>query len=96
MKKRLKHIDPLQLGKVLAALYGCISLIIVPFIIIFALLAANSGHGSSFPGIILLIFVPILYAAMGFIAGLITAALYNLLAAFTGGIHFTLEDLPPT
>ena len=95
MKKRLKHIDPLQLGKVLATLYGCLSLIIVPFIIVISLVAANSGHGSAFPGIILLIFVPVIYAVVGFVGGVIMAALYNLLAAFTGGIHFTLEDVPP-
>ena len=95
MKKRLKHIDPLQLGKVLAALYGCLSLIVVPFILVFSLVASQAGHGSAFPGVLLLIFVPVLYAVLGFVAGVIMAVLYNLLAAFTGGIHFTLEDLPP-
>ena len=95
MKKRLKHIDPLQLGKVLAALYGCLSLIVVPFIIIFALVASHTGNGSAFPGVVLLIFVPVLYAIVGFVGGVIMAVLYNLLAAFTGGIHFTLEDVPP-
>ena len=95
MKKRLKHIDPLQLGKVLAALYGCISLLVVPIMLIVTLVTTNARHGSVFPGILLLLFIPFLYAGLGFIGGLISAALYNLLAAFTGGIHFTLEDLPP-
>ena len=95
MKKSLKNIAPLQLGKVLGALYGCVSLIIVPFVILAAFVMPKGDHGSAFPGLLFLIFIPVIYAIIGFVGGIITAAIYNLLASFTGGIHFTVEDVPP-
>ena len=96
MTKRLQHIAPLQLGIVLAALYGAISLIFVPFILIFSAIGAKTGNSSGIfaGGMIFIIFIPVLYATMGFIGGIITAAIYNLLAKWTGGIEFTFVDPP--
>jgi hypothetical protein len=90
MKKRLTHVAPLQLGIVLGALYGIVSLIFVPFI----LLAALFGRGFHLGGI-LLIFLPILYAIGGFIGGVISAAVYNLIAKWTGGVEFTTTEVSP-
>jgi hypothetical protein len=39
----------------------------------------------------LLIFAPILYAAMGFLTGLIGALVYNLAASWLGGIEVEVE-----
>jgi hypothetical protein len=96
MTKRLQHIAPVQLGIVLATLYGAISLIIVPFIILFFLFGAKSqSNAGGFPGgIFAIILIPLLYAGAGFIGGIIVAAVYNLLARFSGGIEFTLADVP--
>jgi hypothetical protein len=88
MKKRLASISPLQLGIVLGVLYGAISLIIVPFL----LLGAIFGHAGF--GIIFAIFFPVIYAVAGFIGGVITAFVYNLVAQWTGGIEFTTTDAP--
>jgi hypothetical protein len=88
MKKRISRVSPLQQGIVLGVLYGLLSLIAVPFIIIASIL----GHGGV--GIIFAIFIPIIYAIAGFIAGVITALVYNLVAMWTGGIEFTLTDVP--
>ncbi len=99
MKKRLARISPLQLGIVLAVLYGLLSLIVfVPMGLLF------SGHHSvgsatsatpafPFSGIFLLA-MPVLYAIMGFISGVIGAAVYNVVAKFTGGIEVTVTDAP--
>ena len=72
MKKRIQHIAPLQLGIVLATLYGALSLICVP-VIIFYSLAAKSQNSSGFfaGGILFIILSPLLYAAAGFIGGII-------------------------
>ncbi len=42
-------------------------------------------------GIFALILFPILYAIIGFIAGAISAALYNLVAGIVGGIEIDVE-----
>jgi|HubBroStandDraft_2_1064218.scaffolds.fasta_scaffold98041_2 hypothetical protein len=87
MKKRLTHISPLQAGIVQAVLCGVISLIAVPFIIIVGLM-----HGGI--GAVLAIFLPIVYAVGGFIAGVISAFAYNLVAKWTGGLELTFTDVP--
>ena len=109
MIKRIQHIAPVQLGAVLAVLYGMLSLIVVvPFFLIYTFLAPHnltftSGSGqiattpvqSAFPfGLAFVIFIPFLYAAGGFIGGIIAAVVYNIVARFTGGIEFTLTDAP--
>ncbi len=86
--KVIKRIAPLQLGKMLAVLYGLISIVIVPFMIIGSLTEKNASHTK----IIFFIFLPLLYIAGGYIAGTIGAALYNLCAKIAGGIKITLED----
>jgi hypothetical protein len=56
---------------------------------------AMPAHGAVSMGVALLlaIFVPCVYAALGFILGIISAAIYNLIAMLTGGIEFTVEDV---
>ena len=88
MKKRITHVSPLQQGIVLAVMYGLLSLIAVPFIII-GMLLNHGGFGAIFA-----IFLPIVYAIAGFIVGVITAFIYNLVACWTGGIELTLTDVP--
>ncbi len=88
MKKRLTYVSPLQLGIVLAVLYGVISLIIVPFLILGAIFG-HAGFGAVFA-----IFFPVIYAAVGFIGGVITAFVYNLVAKWTGGVEFVTSDTP--
>jgi len=110
MIKRIQHIAPLQLGIVLAVLYGILSIIIaVPLFLVFALVQPHNmtftpGSGpvimppapGAFPfgGIVLVILLPDFYATGGFIGGVIAAAIYNVVARFTGGIEFTLADAP--
>jgi hypothetical protein len=44
--------------------------------------------------IVFLVGLPIAYAIMGFIFGVIAAAVYNLIAGWTGGLEFTFSDPP--
>ena len=87
MKKRLAYVSPLQLGIVLGVLYGIIALIFVPFILIAALFGIKGGGG------IFAIFIPVIYAVVGFIGGVISAFVYNLVAKWTGGVEFTTEEV---
>ena len=93
MKKQLTRIAPLRAGIVLATLYGLLSLIIVPFFLLAAVFGGRSG--SPLPaifGVGFAIMMPVMYAAVGFVGGLISAALYNVIAHFTGGFELEFRD----
>src|SRR5262249_13385377 len=99
--RRIKRISPLQAGKMCCALYGCLGLIALPFLLLAGALGAfaQQAHGSQgAPAAIIggmfcamAILVPIFYAIMGFLIGVIGAAIYNLLAAWIGGIEVGVE-----
>jgi hypothetical protein len=86
MKKQLTYIAPLRAGIVLCALYGLLSLIITPFILLAVVFGGKGGAG-------FVILLPLLYTGAGFLAGVIGAALYNLIAGWTGGFEIELGDL---
>jgi hypothetical protein len=101
IKKRLVRIGPLQLGKMLAALYGAMGLIFIPFFGIFALIGAFAPNNANMPpfsgaafagfGIGMMILFPLIYALMGFVIGIVGAAIYNLFAKWIGGIEVEVE-----
>lgn len=105
MQVRLKRVAPFQAGKVLAALYGTMSLIIVPFMGFFMLLtsfAARAQHGGAgappLPlmfgfGIGFIVVLPFFYAAMGFVTGCLGAWFYNFLTKWVGGFEFEVENM---
>jgi hypothetical protein len=99
MKKRLTNVNPVKLGITLGIIYGIMSLIfIIPFfLIVSAVGAAGAKNGAQtlpvfFTGAFM-IFLPIIYAVLGFIGGVIVAFIYNLVAKWTGGVEFTTEEV---
>jgi hypothetical protein len=94
MIKRISRIAPLQLGIVLAVLYGALAVIFVPFILLGTALSAHNNGAFHGLGAAFAILIPIIYAILGFVGGVISAAIYNLIARFTGGIEMTLSDVP--
>lgn len=95
VKRRIKRIAPLQLGKMLALLYGIIGLIFIPFFLFMTAFSsqmpADQRTGVMAMGVGMAIAAPILYAVFGFIGGIIGACIYNLLAKFAGGIEVEVE-----
>jgi hypothetical protein len=104
MKRRIKRITPLQAGKVLGVLYGCMGLIFLPLFALAALAGAfaqSAQHAqggleapAALVGGMMLgfgIMMPIFYAVFGFIFGVISAAIYNLIARWIGGIEVEVE-----
>ena len=70
------------------------ALVVVPIMSL-----APAGTPNAFPagmrsvlGVGGFIFLPILFAVVGFIGGLITALVYNLVARWTGGFEFRVEQ----
>jgi hypothetical protein len=95
MKKQLTHIAPLRAGIVLGVLYGLLGLVFVPFFLLASFIGSkNAPGGSAFFGVFGLLF-PVFYAVAGFIGGIIAAAIYNLVAKWTGGLEFEVQDVPP-
>jgi ABC-type phosphate transport system permease subunit len=106
MTRRLKRIAPVKFGMVVGIIYGLISLIIVPFFLLFAglsTLAALLGNHSNdsantaggivglIVGCIFVVFIPVLYAVLGGLMGMLAAWLYNVVAGWIGGIEFEVE-----
>ena len=104
MERRIKRIAPLQAGKMLGLLYACMGLIFLPFIALAALAAAfaqqaqRAQGGSAAPVAVATglmigfgIMLPVVYGVMGFVFGVIGAAIYNLIASWIGGIKVEVE-----
>jgi hypothetical protein len=94
-KRRIKRFSPLQLGKMLAVLYGLMGLIFLPFFLIASLvsshLPAHQRVGVMALGIGFAVCFPFIYAAMGFVFGVIGAWIYNIVARWIGGIEVEVE-----
>jgi hypothetical protein len=93
--RTVKRIAPLQLGKMLAVLYGIMGLLFMP---LFLIMSAFSSHmpagqrGGMMPfGAGFAIAMPIMYAAMGFVFGALGALIYNVVAKWVGGIEVEVE-----
>ncbi len=100
----VKKFGVLSAGKVLGALYALLGLIIGAFTALFSLLGAaigaagaesTEGAGAALGGVFIgvgsIIFFPLFYGILGFIGGLLSAFLYNLIAGLIGGVKIELE-----
>lgn len=85
----LKHIDPLQAGKVLGVLYILFGLIVLPFAFVAAVLEGDPEAGGYIIGTV--VGMILIYALGGFIGGLLMAFLYNVVAKISGGMRFDFE-----
>lgn len=95
IKRRIKRIAPLQLGKMLAVLYGIMGLLFLPLFLIMSGVAAQvpaeQRVGIMAFGMGFALFMPIMYAAMGFVFGALGALLYNVVAKWIGGIEVEVD-----
>jgi hypothetical protein len=92
MKRRLTRVAPLRTGVVLGILYGIGGLIAAPFFLIAAVLGSHGAASGVVGGVAFAALLPIMYAVMGFLSGVIGAALYNLVVKWTGGLEFEVSD----
>ena len=101
----LKRIGPLSLAKISGILYAILGLVAGFFFAAMAFIGAAIGSNfdggrGAFPGILIgvvaIFAAPILYGLMGFLTGLVTAAIYNLLAGMIGGVEMEFEEKSAT
>jgi hypothetical protein len=102
----IKKIGIWSLGKVLGVVYALLGLVIGLFVALIALLGAVLGAGSAGTeegvagalgfgvagGVGALVVLPLMYGFLGLIAGLLTALVYNIVAALIGGIKVELTE----
>ena len=104
MTRRIKRIAPLQAGKMLGALQACMGLLFLPFFALAGVVGTFAQHvpqaqNSAAPPPALFagmmfgfgMLLPIFYGVMGFVFGIIMAAIYNLFARWIGGIEVDVE-----
>jgi hypothetical protein len=107
MVTRLRHIAIVQFALVAAVLYALIGVLIgLAWWLVLSpiMMAGVKTSGVSAPGVAVMtglgffaiLIFPIMYGILGFIAGLLYAALYNLAARWTGGFELTLDQIPTT
>lgn len=94
-KRRIKRIAPLQLGKMLAVVYGIMGLLFVPFFLVMSLVSphmpAQQRVGLMAMGMGFAVLAPVLYAVMGFVFGALGALIYNVVAKWIGGVEVEVE-----
>ena len=104
-KLRIKKLGILSVAKIYAAIMLVVSLLIsIPYGLIIMVFGVGmmatgkgggllAGGGSIVAGLLVMIVLPIIYAAFGFGFGALGALLYNLFARFVGGIEIEVENI---
>jgi hypothetical protein len=94
MRYEVEQIDPMSLGTIAGVLYGAMGLLSWLFIPFFLLLPMDdAGAAVAMGGMtIFFLLMPLFYAVIGFIGGLVIAAVYNLWAKHFGGLRLTLKS----
>ncbi len=99
----VRRIGVVSLAKISTLLYGILGLVLGAVFSLIALLfsaAFRSEEGAADPftmmfGAASIVWMPILYACIGFVGAVIGAALYNLAAAWVGGVELELREPGP-
>ena len=101
MRQELKRVDPLRAANIGALVYGLLmsafALIFLPFFLLATILAPSEGLGVAGPFFVILmvVFYPVMGVVMGWISGLLTSAIYNLVVRWSGGLLLEFDVVPP-
>jgi hypothetical protein len=93
----IKRIGPVSCGKIAGTLYAIVGIVFGGIVSVIALaggLGANSSRGAGVAamfGVGAILVLPVLYGGIGFVATLIGAWLYNLVAGLVGGVEVDLQ-----
>lgn len=89
----IKRVGVLRLAIFQSAMMAAFGLFAGLIVMMFGAMLRNSGAGMAgmIGGVGAVIVFPIIYGIIGFIAGAVGGALYNLVASFVGGIEIEVE-----
>ena len=94
----VRRIGAVSAAKVSGVLYAAIGFVVGCFFALLSLLGiavsrdAGGALSSAFFGVGAVVLLPLFYGGLGFVATLVMAALYNLIAGWVGGIEVELEQ----
>ncbi len=94
----VRRVGPLSVAKVAGVLYGLMGLIFGAIISAISLVGgalAPKGDGGMIGmlfGAAAIVVLPIFYGLLGFVMSLVSAALYNLVASWVGGVELDLSS----
>ena len=98
MRKVVRRIGVLSIGKLAGLLYASLGLIIGALVALASTLGGLAGlaQGESsrlgmFFGVGAIVIAPILYGTIGALMGMLMAALYNLVAGMIGGVELEVD-----
>ena len=99
MKVRVKRVGVMSYAKISAIIMAIIGLVLgIFYAILYAVLGPSAMQTAGAEvdplmtiGPLVIIVMPIIYAIMGFIMGVIGAWLYNLIAKWVGGVQVEFE-----
>ena len=96
----VKSVGVLSVAKIMGLIYACMGLIFAPLFLLFGMIGSLVGQDKNpfagMVGVVLVVLMPVMYGALGFIVGAIGALLYNLFAKLVGGFELDLEVRPQT
>ena len=93
----VKRIGPLSFAKITGMLYGLMGLLFGALISLVSIVggafapAKDAGFAGMLFGAAAVVILPIFYGVLGFVASLIAAALYNLIAGWVGGVELDVQ-----
>jgi hypothetical protein len=95
----LARVGVLSAGKVLGIVYALLGFIVGGFVALVSMfggavnMAQNGNNAVPFAGagVMAIVMLPIIYGILGFLGGIISAAIYNVVAGMVGGLEFELE-----
>ena len=94
----IKRVGPVSCAKISATLYAVFGLIIGGVFSMMAMVGGFSSDASPFAagfgavmGAAAIIVFPLLYGCLGFVATLIAAWLYNIVAGLVGGVEIEVQ-----
>lgn len=93
--QEVTRLDPMSVGKMYGALSLAIGIVIgVPWILLMGIVGMGFGLGGADVGrlVFMAVGMTIAYVVVGFIAGVLLAGIYNLLAGWVGGIEIELSS----
>jgi hypothetical protein len=92
----VQRIGVLSVGKMMGLTYAIIGFIPGVIVSLAALAGAGLGGGGGGAGLLFgvgaVIILPIFYGGIGFVGGIISAAIYNALVSVVGGIEIDLTE----
>jgi len=95
----IKSVKVLSVAKIMGAVYAAVGLLFLPFILLMGLAGSlaphQEGHGNigMISSLFFGLFAPVIYGAMGFVIGALSAFLYNVFAKWVGGIEVQVQPV---